>query len=61
MDWEAAWHKLAGEFAAKQGEMHGQMERLRRENDALRRQLENHPAALTELQDRVTILEGRRH
>ena len=58
-DWEAEYHKLAAQFVEKQGEMHGQMAALRKENAKLRQRLANVPATLTELQDRVSLLEAR--
>lgn len=57
-DWEAEYHKLAREFVEKQGEMQGQMNQLRKENAELRKRLDEAPSLLTELQDRVTLLEA---
>jgi uncharacterized coiled-coil DUF342 family protein len=59
MDWEAEYRKLAQRFVEVQGEMHGQMSRLQRENDALRKQIAEMPSTLTDLQDRVSMLQDR--
>lgn len=56
MDWEAEYWKLHTQFIEKQGEMHGQMAALRKENAALKKRLDDHPSLLTSLQDQVVLL-----
>lgn len=52
---------LCDEHVKMQGRMQAEINRLRREKAALQQTLDEMPSTLTELQDRVTMLEGIVH